>query len=262
MRQSHRLAGTATQVHVPALALYLVASAAFIFAASDAQAVMRGQGAGGISRHVVKMVGHNLLCSATVIGRQQLLTANHCVEGSGPFFVVAGGSRIAVAGHAAHGQTTLLTLASPLPARYIPIATGEAGGDGSYTIAGYGTAHEAARMQSAGLREARLVADSRYGGLVDPRRRGAISASACMGDSGGPVAKFDGKRYVLVGIVERVSNYAGVGACGFLTHFSAVSGGASYASAPAGQTRQASEPREPRRHANKAQKRRQWAARQ
>src|SRR5256884_4859413 len=28
------------------------------------------------------------------------------------------------------------------------------------------------------------------------------------GDSGGPVAKFDGKRYVLVGIVERVSNYA------------------------------------------------------
>jgi hypothetical protein len=64
-----------------------------------------------------------------------------------------------------------------------------------------------------------------------------------MGDSGGPVAKFDGKRYVLVGIVERVSNYAGVGACGFLTHFSAVSGGSTYASAPAGTTREASEPR-------------------
>ena len=78
-----------------------------------------------------------------------------------------------------------------------------------------------------------------------------------MGDSGGPVAKFDGKRYVLVGIVERVSNYAGVGACGFLTHFSAVSGGSSYASAPAGETRQASEPRAPRRLAGK---RRHWAA--
>ena len=93
------------------------------------------------------------------------------------------------------------------------------------------------------LSGSRLVADSKYGGLVDPKRRGAISASACMGDSGGPVAKFDGKRYVLVGIVERVSNYAGIGACGFLTHFSAVSGNSTYASAPAGTTRQASEPR-------------------
>ena len=80
MRQSHRLAGIAKHIQVPSLALSLVASAAFLFASSDAHAVMRGQGAGAISRHVVKMVGHNLLCSATVIGRQQLLTANHCVE--------------------------------------------------------------------------------------------------------------------------------------------------------------------------------------
>ena len=136
---------------------------------------------------------------------------------------------------------------------------GAAGGEGTYTIAGYGTAQESERMRSAGLKEARLVNDSRYNALVDPRRRGAISASACMGDSGGPVAKFDGKRYVLVGIVERVSNYAGVGACGFLTHFSAVGGGTNVASAPAGETRQASE--QPRRTASKSQKRKRWAAR-
>jgi hypothetical protein len=258
MRLSIRLAGTATLVKRPACAL-LAASAAFIFAASDAQAVMRGQSAGAISRHVVKLVGHNLLCSATVIGRQQLLTANHCVESSGPFFVVAGSRKIAVTGHSASGQTTLITIASPLPANYVPISTGEGGGDGSYTIAGYGTAQEAARMSSAGLREARLVTDTRYGALVDPKRRGAISASACMGDSGGPVAKFDGKRFVLVGIVERVSNYAGVGACGFLTHFSSVSGVPTYAAAPEGTTRQASEPREPRRYSGKKQRR--WAAR-
>lgn len=257
MRQSDRSAPGAKQASLSALVL-LAASAAFLFSSSDANAVMRGQGAGAISHHVVKLVGHNLLCSATVIGRQQLLTANHCVESGGPFFVVAGGSRIAVTSHSASGQTTLLTLASPLPASYVPIATGQAEGDGTYTIAGYGTAHEAERMHSAGLREARLVTDPRYGALVDPRRRGAISASACMGDSGGPVAKFDGKRYVLVGIVERVSNYAGIGACGFLTHFSAVSGGASYASAPAGETRQASEPRDPRRYAGKGKRR--WAA--
>src|SRR4051812_2286756 len=155
MRQSHRLAGFAKQVPVPALAV-LAASAAFLFASGDAHAVMRGQGAGAISRHVVKLVGHNLLCSATVIGRQQLLTANHCVESGGPFFVIAGGSRIPVTGHSAQGQTTLITLASPLPAHFVPIATGDAAGAGTYTIAGYGTAQEAARMHSAGLREARL----------------------------------------------------------------------------------------------------------
>ena len=76
----------------------------------------------------------------------KLLTANHCVEGSGPFFVMAGGKRIAVASHAPAGQTTQLTLASPLPAQFVPIATGSAGGEGTYTIAGYGTAQESARM--------------------------------------------------------------------------------------------------------------------
>src|SRR5215212_7377772 len=131
MRQSHRLAGIA-KLKVPSLALGVVASAAFIFASSDAHAVMRGQGAGQISRHVVKMVGHNLLCSATVIGRQQLLTANHCVEGPGPFYVIAGG-RIAVASHAPKGQVTLLTLAGALAASFVPIEAGDAGADGTYT---------------------------------------------------------------------------------------------------------------------------------
>jgi hypothetical protein len=257
MRQAQRLAAYATHLCKHSTSAILVASAAFIFTSGDAHAVMRGQGAGSISKHVVKLVGHNLLCTATVIGRQQLLTANHCVEKGGPFYVIAGRSRIAVASHVPSGQTTLLTLASPLPGQFVPIATGAAGSEGAYTIAGYGTAKEAERMQSAGLKEARLVADSRYGGLVDPQRRGPISASACMGDSGGPVAKFDGKRYVLVGIVERVSNYAGIGACGFLTHFSAVSGSSNFASAPAG-SQQASEPRRQVRVSGKKQ--RHWAS--
>ena len=242
---------------LPTFALLAAASAAFILVSSDAQAVVRGRQAGGISRHVVKLVGHNLLCTATVIGRQQALTANHCVEGSGPFFVVVGGAKIAVTGHSSSGQATLITLASPLPASVEPIATGDAPNDGSYTIAGYGTAQESARMHSAGLREARLVADARYGGLVDPQRRGPISASACMGDSGGPVARFDGRRYVLVGIVERVSNYSGIGACGFLTHYSTVGGVPTYAAAPTN-SRAASEPAAPKRTVRGAKE---WAAR-
>jgi hypothetical protein len=234
--------------------VFVAASAAFILISSDAQAVMRGRAAGGISRHVVKLIGHNLLCTATVVGRQQVLTANHCVEGQGPFFVVAAGRQIPVTGHTPSGQTTLLTLGSPLPATVEPIATGSAQGDGVYTIAGFGTAVESTRMHSAGLREARLVNDPRFNALVDPHRHGAISASACMGDSGGPVARFDGKRYVLVGIVERVSNYSGIGACGFLTHYSTFGGVPSYAAEPAN-SRQASEPR----HAGRRIK--QWAGR-
>src|SRR3569623_2037069 len=136
-----------------AFALLAVASAAFLFAPGTAHAVMKGQSAGGISRHVVKLVGHNLLCTATVIGRDKLLTANHCVEGPGPFHVVAGGRQIAVVSHSAAGQVTQLTLASPLPASIVPIETGNAASDGTYTIAGYGTAHESSRMHSAGLKE-------------------------------------------------------------------------------------------------------------
>src|SRR3982751_1608003 len=137
MRQAQRLAAFATQLRKEYFSAVLVASAAFIFAPSDAQAVMRGHGAGSISKHVVKLVGHNLLCTATVIGRQQLLTANHCVEGSGPFYVVAGGRQIAVASHNSAGQVTQITLASPLPNSVVPIATGSSGAEGSYTIAGF-----------------------------------------------------------------------------------------------------------------------------
>ena len=116
MRHSHFAATFVGGRQVSAFALVLAASAAFILSSGDAQAVMRGSSAGGISRHVVKLVGHNLLCTATVIGRDKLLTANHCVEGSGPFHVIAGGRQIAVASHSSAGQVTQLTLASPLPA--------------------------------------------------------------------------------------------------------------------------------------------------
>src|SRR4051794_31394628 len=96
MRQAQRLAAFATQLRKEYVSAVLVASAAFIFAPSDAQAVMRGHVAVTISKHVVKLVDHNFLGTATVIGRQHLLAANRGVGGSGPFFVVVGGPRIAV----------------------------------------------------------------------------------------------------------------------------------------------------------------------
>src|SRR3954453_23431280 len=137
MRHSRFAATVLGGRQVPKVALVLAASAAFVLSSSSANAVMRGGHAGGISRHVVKLVGHNLLCTATVIGRQQLLTANHCVEGPGPFFVVAGGRQILVDDQTPVGQVPRLPLASPLPSKYVPIETAQTTSTDTVTIAGY-----------------------------------------------------------------------------------------------------------------------------
>ncbi len=208
-------------MHYPSVAfisLLLIAAGAH-----DAQAVLRGQPAGGISRHVVRLSGPSILCTATVIGPQEVLTAAHCVDSYRSLSVVAGGRRIAVTG-ASRGAPARLTLARPLPAGYVPIAVG--GGSGGFIIAGYGVSYESPRAASAGLRQAQLVSQngSGFGPLVDPNRRGSIGASACMGDSGGPVVQFDGSHYTLVGIIDRASHPSPTRACGHLTHFVSVGG--------------------------------------
>jgi hypothetical protein len=217
-------------------------SAALVVAASDAQAIVRGQGAGAIGRYVVRLVGQGgLSCSATVVGQQEVLTSNHCIDGSDPYFVLAGGRRIKVASHSGYGTVARLTL----PRSYTPIATDGGFGDGgSIVIAGYGTAVESAHPRLGGLRAATLVADGNSGALVDPARRGA---SACMGDSGGPVARFDGRRYVLLGIIERASNPSPTRACGDRTHYVSVGGLSSWSGTTT--AARTDEPVRPRRRA-------------
>lgn len=221
-------------------------SAALVTMASDAGAIVRGHGAGAIGRYVVRLVGQGgLSCSATVIGQQEVLTSGHCIDGSDPYFVIASGRRIKVASHNGYGNVARLELASPLPRSYAPIATeGGVGDGGAIVIAGYGTAVESSHPRVGGLRAATLVSDGNSGALVDPNRRGA---SACMGDSGGPVARFDGRRYVLLGIIERASNPSPTRACGDRTHYVSVGSLGSWSgTATAART---DEPLQPRRHA-------------
>jgi hypothetical protein len=89
-------------------------------------------------------------------------------------------------------------------------------------IAGYGTASESHRSIGT-LREATLV-DSKAERhmLVDPTRKGAISASACFGDSGGPVLRRDGAGYALVGVITRANYPRRPIACGFYTRYAPV----------------------------------------
>jgi Trypsin len=96
----------------------------------------------------------------------------------------------------------------------VPIGDGE--GD-SYIIAGYGTTDESRQDSFGVLHEATLVAASPHA-LVDPNRTGSISASACFGDSGGPVLR-GGK---LVGVVTRAVHPSPRLACGHLTRWAPV----------------------------------------
>ena len=111
------------------------------------------------------------------------------------------------------GDAAILRLASPLPADVAVAPIGNGDGE-SYIIAGYGTTSEQAPGASGTLHEATLVAEGQYT-LVDPDRTGSIGASACFGDSGGPVLRGG----VLVGIITRATHPSPHLACGHLTRW-------------------------------------------
>ena len=115
-------------------------------------------------------------------------------------------------------------------------------------------------MRSAGLREARLVNDSRYNALVDPRRRGADQRERLhgrLGRTGREVRRqaLRAGRHRRARVELRGHRRLRLPHALFLGQRRA----AAIASAPEGTTRQVSEPRQQRRVAGKA-KRRHWAA--
>ena len=109
------------------------------------------------------------------------------------------------------GDAAILKLAAPLPATVEAAPVGEGEGD-TFTIAGYG---------SGTLREATLVA-AEPRALVDPNRTGSISASACFGDSGGPVMRGG----MLVGVITRAAHPSPRIACGHLTRWAPITASA------------------------------------
>jgi hypothetical protein len=119
------------------------------------------------------------------------------------------GRRVATSGDAA-----ILRLASDLPAA--PVSVGPGSGK-SFTIAGYGTTDERWRGSFGRLHEAQLIAAEPFA-LVDPQRTGSISASACFGDSGGPVLR-GGE---LIGVITRAAHPSPRIACGHLTRWAPV----------------------------------------
>ncbi len=198
-------------------ALTLISAAILLAAAPPASAVLKGTRSHSLTSYTVRLVG-NGYCSAVVIARRLVATARHCAYGmtvlaDHHYYRVAKVSRDGVLDDGrqvyASGDTSLLRLTKPLPETIAAVPVGDGDGD-NFIIAGYGG--------SGRLHQANLVAASPYA-LVDPGRDGAISASACFGDSGGPVLRGG----VLVGVITRAAHPSPRRACGDLTRWAPLS---------------------------------------
>jgi hypothetical protein len=200
-----------------------VSVASMILAATPAAAVVKGSRSQSLTSYTVRLVG-NGDCSGVVIARRAVATARHCAYGmvvvaSRHWYRVAhvsrnatldDGTRVRVTGDAA-----ILHLSKPLPETVEAVPVGEGAGD-TFTIAGYGTTNERWRGGTR-LHKAELVSAGEFV-LVDPERKSAISASACYGDSGGPVLRGGW----LVGVITRAAHPSRRIACGDLTRWAPI----------------------------------------
>ncbi len=198
--------------------------AALLVAAAPAGAVVLGTSS-SLGGYTVRLVGP-YYCSGVAIARRYIATAAHCANRR--MRVMSGGGSIGIAGvsHSAvlddgrrvsvAGDAVILKLAEDLPFGVSAAPLGSGDGD-SFTIAGYGTIDEAARGAFGSLHEAKLVAGPGRQ-LVDPNRSGAVGASACFGDSGGPVMRGG----ALVGVITRANCPRERIACGFYTRWAPV----------------------------------------
>jgi secreted trypsin-like serine protease len=200
----------------------------------------------GAGRSVVMILGsYGTACTATVIARDLLLTAAHCVQAGAEykFADAVPGHEPALKdiarierhpqfdihllfAHVATADVALLKLAAPVPAR---VAISPLGGENEevavgdiLVVAGYGvTAHGMDRLDGI-VRAASLAVTGKPGSLqirlFDPATKGATAGlGACTGDSGAPAFRDENGRLAIIGVVSWSTGPNLSAGCGGLT---------------------------------------------
>lgn len=198
------------------------------------------------SKSVVMILGSGgTACTATVVARDLLLTAAHCVQ-PGADYKLADLSPgrppalkdIAVIerhpqfdirrllGHLATADIALVKLPAPVQPKFVPApldasAVSVAVGD-FMLVAGFGVSRRGDGRTGGTLRAARLVVTGQPGSLqvrlVDPRTRGnAPGLGACAGDSGAPAFRQHDSQLAVIGVVSWSTGPNLTGGCGGLT---------------------------------------------
>lgn len=225
-----------------ALAKFLALALALL-SAGPAHAIVGGApAAADVAAQTVMIVStRGAACTGTVLARDLVLTAAHCVAPKADYAVAILGdgeprlipaARVSVHPRfdADQFQTrrptpdlALVKLAEPLPARFrtarLSPETGLPEKGATFRIAGYGVTADGAMKSAGTLRSVALPSIGTTGGIMVRLSLPEGAAGACTGDSGGP-AFLDG---ALAGVVGWATAAGGARGCGGVTGVTLVS---------------------------------------
>lgn len=208
--------------------------AAFAVTLSGAAAIVGGSaGEHRARQHTVFLTSNVQDCSGTLIARDLVITAAHCLARGGDFSAVTSAGQIRVVQSVIHPafrrdtyethkpspDIAILKLASPVPLRPAKLASEKAfpPRGTSFLIAGYGEAVEGDRRIGT-FRTAELVNAGTTGGIMLRLERANRSAfvGSCTGDSGGSAFRSEGGTLVLYGVIAWAGGRDGRN-CGVVT---------------------------------------------
>ena len=216
---------------------FFLALGVYAAAISGSGAIVGGVAGSNAARHSVMITSRGgEICSGTLIARDLVITAAHCVVRRDSYSVSIGGVSIGVTQIETHPRyrtdsfetrrpspdLAILKLNSPAPASLRPAQISKDSAlparNTTYLIAGYGVVAEGDRRSVGVLRSAQLPSVGTTGGIMVRLALpdGSPSRGSCDGDSGGSVYREDGNTLVLHAVIGWATGRTSKG-CGAVT---------------------------------------------